>query len=159
MSNKSKSLKQELKNYFQYKNFEFDKTDGIACALLSSFMCLTTEHLAYWFITYPFWFFAYHGNRFFIIAMSLIFAILSAYTLFTSIDINILQITFWLLATCCFYRDMCFLYRYKTEHKAELYQKYNLVFMLKGFAKTAILAWLIFYTCTHTLFIDSLKEK
>ena len=42
MSNKSKSLKQELKNYFQYKNFEFDKTDGIACALLSSFMCLRT---------------------------------------------------------------------------------------------------------------------
>ena len=94
MSNKSKSLKQELKNYFQYKNFEFDKTDGIACALLSSFMCLTTEHLAYWFITYPFWFFAYYGNRFFIIAMSLIFAILSAYTLFTSIDINISHMLF-----------------------------------------------------------------
>ena len=36
MTDENKSLKQEIKEHFQYKNFEFNKTDGFLAALLTT---------------------------------------------------------------------------------------------------------------------------
>lgn len=150
MTDENKSLKQEIKEHFQYKNFEFNKTDGFLAALLTTSIYLYNIQTVYVFFVYPFWFCAYYGNRFFIILSSILFALFAIIVflppMYSVID-YIGNISFLLWAAYYFCRDMWFLYRYKTEHKAELDKKYGIKFMITGFVVTTILTaiWILFY--------------
>ena len=150
MTDKNKSLKQEIKEHFQYKNFEFDKTDGFLAAFSIAAIDLINIQTVYVFFVYPFWFCAYYGNRFFIILSSILFALFAIIVFLPpiySVMGYIVNISFLLWAAYYFCRDMWFLYRYKTEHKAELDKKYGIKFMITGFVVTTILTaiWILFY--------------
>ncbi len=150
MTDKNKSLKQEIKEHFQYKNFEFDKTDGFLAAFSIAAIDLINIQTVYVFFVYPFWFCAYYGNRFFIILSSILFALFAIIVFLPpiySVMGYIVNISFLLWAAYYFCRDMWFLYCYKTEHKAELDKKYGIKFMITGFVVTTILTaiWILFY--------------
>ena len=61
MTDNNKSLKQEIKEHFQYKNFEFNKTDGFLAALLTTSIYLYNIQTVYVFFVYHSLYATYHS--------------------------------------------------------------------------------------------------
>ena len=132
-------------DYFNYKKYNYNGNIAILCLVLTTSIFRNLLSFKYWYFTYPFYVFAYIGNRFFIIIMGLVFAGLSYLTItsdYANLYVKKLQLIELVICLIFIYRDLIFRFISMTQHK-KIKKEISKKLVMKIFL--IILAWFTFW--------------